>query len=506
MGVRRFGAWSLAGLVAAWPGVVHAGGFEIPDLGTVPIGRGTAFVARADSLEAWHYNPAGLAKQSGPTLMVSSNVVHLDSRFARAGSGQEVLPPGNEMVEVADPAVDPNTDAPWSRVRNGKRFGPAPMFVFTWGDVGVKGLALSLGMSSASGFGAHEWPDDGGQRYVIGGGQFTFLSYGGGVAWRPNRYFSIGGNFLVGYFNADFTVASRQGAVGDKQNEELESDNRAHVRVRDAFVPSANFGVMSHPLDALELGLSVRLPFRTHAVGTLGYETGPDNADAVLASRSRVDIRQQIPTIVRAGIRAIHPAFDVEVDFVWENWRAVQKIAVDFSNPDRDVNPAELLPASPYDDPGLLYLDALGDGSVYSPLVASDVPLLFRDTYSLRVGSDVEVWPGHLTVRAGGLWQSSAYPDDHRTMSVRFPFTQQIGVGGGVTWHAARWLDVSAGYLHLFQPEVVVRGGIVQANAFREPGSAEKLGNVVNNGRYRASIDLFGLALQGRFFALRRSK
>lgn len=502
----RFGAWVATGVVAAWPAVGHAGGFEIPDLGTVPIGRGAAFVAKADSLEAWHYNPAGLAKQSGPTLMLSSNVVHLDSRFSRAGSGQMVLPPGNESIEVADPALDPNTDARWSTVRNGKRFGPAPMVVFTWGDVGVRGLALSIGVSSASGFGGHDWPTEGGQRYVIGGGQFTFLSYGGGIAWRPNRFFSIGGNFLVGYFDADFTVASRQGAVGDKQNEELSSDNRAHVRVRDAFVPSANFGVMSHPLDALELGLSVRLPFRTHAVGTLDYSTGPDNGDAVLASRSQVDIRQQFPTIVRAGIRAIHPAFDVELDFVWENWRAVQKIAVDFSNPDRDVNPSELLPASPYDDPGLLYLDALGDGTVYSPLVASDVPLQFRDTYSLRLGSDVEIWPEHLTVRAGGLWQSSAYPEDHRTLSVRFPFSRQIGIGGGLTWHATRWLDVSGGYMHLFQPQVTVRDGIVQANAFREPGKSEKLGNIVNNGRYRASIDLFGLALQGRFFAMRRSK
>lgn len=506
MGIRRFGAWSLGAAVAAWPAVVRAGGFEFPDLGTVPIGRGAAFVARADSLEAWHYNPAGLAKQSGPTLMVSSNVVHLDSRFSRMGSGGRVLPPGNEMVEVADPSLDPNTDAPWSTVRNGKRFGPAPMIVFTWGDVGTKGLALSVGMSSASGFGAHDWPKDGGQRYVIGGGQFTFLSYGGGVAWRPNRWISIGANFLVGYFDADFTVASRQGAVGDKQNEELASDNEAHVRVRDAFVPSASFGLMSHPIDALEIGASVRLPFRTRAVGSLGYTPGPDNGDARLASRSQVDIQQQFPTVLRAGVRAIHPAFDVELDFVWENWRSVQKIDVEFSNPDRDVNPAELLPASPYSDPSLLYLDALGDGSVYSPLVATDVPLHFRDTYSVRLGSDVEIWPEHLTIRGGALWQSSAYPEDHRTLSVRFPFTRQIGVGGGLTWHAVRWLDVSAGYMHLFQPQVTVREGIVQANAFREPGGTEKLGNIVNNGRYRASIDLFGLALQGRFFAIRRSK
>jgi long-subunit fatty acid transport protein len=506
---RWLGAWSVIAAALAWPAVAHAGGFEFPDLGTIPIGRGAAFVARADSLDAWHYNPAGLAKQSGPTLLVSSNVVHLDSRFTRSGSGDRVLPPGNERVEVADPAIDPNTSAPWPTVRNGERFGPAPLFVFTWGEVakrfGVRGLALSVGMSTASGFGAHQWPEDGGQRYVIGGGKFQFLSYGGGVAWRPNRYIAVGGNFLVGYFDADFTVATRQGAVGDALNEEYTSDNRAHVRVRDAFVPSASFGLLSHPIDALELGLAVRLPFQTRAVGSLGYTPGPDNGDARLASRARVDLRQSFPTVVRAGIRAIHPVFDVEVDVVWENWRSVQEIGVAFSNPDRDVDPSALLPASPYDDPNLLYLDALGDGTVYSPLVGSDVPLLFRDTFSVRLGSDVEVWPRHLTLRAGALWQSSAYPEDHRTLSVRFPFTRQLGVGGGVTWHAIRWLDVTAGYLHLFQPEVTVTRGIVQANAFREPGDSDRLGNIVNNGRYRARIDLFGLALQARFPARRRA-
>lgn len=496
MGVAVRVTWFAALLAALAPATVHAGGFEFPDLGTLPIGRGGAFVARADSLDAWHYNPAGLGKNSGPALMISANAVHLDSRFTRRGSGDMVRPPGNEMIDVADPAADPNTGELWSTARNGKRFGPAPMVVFSWGDVGTKGLSFSLGMSSASGFGGHDWSKQGSQRYVIGSGSFLFLSYGGGIAWRPNRYFAIGANFLSGFFAGDFTVMTRQGAVGDKQNEEFESDNNVRIRVRDSFVPSGNFGVLSQPLDALELGLSVRLPFRTHASGTLAYRPGPDNGDARLASRSQVDIIQSFPTVLRAGIRAIHPAFDVELDFVFENWRSVQKIDVAFSNPDRDVHPAD-----EYDDPSLLYLDAFGDGMVFSPLVATDVPLLFRDTYSVRLGSDVEIWPEHITARAGGFWQSSAYPRDHRTMSVRFPFTQQVGLGAGLTWHAVPQLDITAGYMHIFQPEVIVRNGIVQANAFREPGDSDKLGNIVNNGRYRASIDLFGLALQARFRA-----
>jgi len=91
-------------------------------------------------------------------------------------------------------------------------------------------------------------------------------------------------------------------------------------------------------------------------------------------------------------------------------------------------------------------------------------------------------------------------------MSVRFPFTQQVGLGAGLTWHALGQLDVTAGYMHIFQPDVVVSNGIVQANAYRDPGDSDKLGNIVNNGRYRASIDLFGLALQARLQARRRTR
>ena len=41
----------------------RAGGFDIPDLGTEPLGRGGAFVAKADSPIAIYYNVAGMARR-----------------------------------------------------------------------------------------------------------------------------------------------------------------------------------------------------------------------------------------------------------------------------------------------------------------------------------------------------------------------------------------------------------------------------------------------------------
>lgn len=501
----RWAAAAVSIVVSLHVDDVHAGGFEVPDLGTGPIGRGGAFVAKADSGAAFHYNPAGIAKQPGPHLLVSGNAIVLRSEFSRGGGGDPVQLPWNPSgTTVLDPADDPNTDQPYATVRNGARVGPSPMIVASWGDVGVPGLAFSAGLTPPVGFGSHDWPDDGPQRYTITDGRFLFLSGGVGVSYRFGPYLSLGANFLAGGMRARFSVATRQGSTGAADNEDLPSDNRVTMRVRDPFVPSASFGALSSPWPWLELGASVRLPFVTEATGTFDYAPGQATPDAAPASQPHVRLSQMLPTVVRAGARYVHPYFDLEADFVFENYGRVDAIDLEFSNAAADLNPAEILPASPFDDPSLLYLDTLGNGTVYTPMIATRVPLHFRDTYSVRLGGDVHVLPQHLTLRAGGFWASSAYPADHRTFSVRFPFTQQIGLGGGLTWHAAAKFDLTAGYLHIFQPDVVVTGGVAQANAYREPDDPAILGNVVNNGRYRASLDIFGL--QAAFHFTRKTK
>lgn len=497
-----------AGLGAfAWPTPARAGGFEVPDAGTVGIGRGGAFTARADNLSAFHYNPAGLAKQSGPHFLLVGNVVHLRNRFTRRGSGGMVQVPWNDPDRtVLDPEQDVNTGEPYASVQNGRRFGPSPMFVASWGDVGVDGLSLQLGLAPPVSFGNHDWPEDGAQRYTITQGEFRFLIYGAGLSYRFDRWLMVGANFLVGSLTADFTTRTRSGSTGANDNEDLEGDARSTVSIKDRFVPSANFGVLSQPLDFLELGVSARLPFRTKASGSLAYVPGEVTPDAQLASDARVELQQTFPLVLRTGVRFIHRRFDVELDYVFENYDKVERIDVAFSNPDEDVNPAELTGVDTFDDPSLLYLDTFGNQTAFTPLIATPAALLFRNTHSLRLGSDVELLPKRLTVRAGGFWASRAYDADHSTYTIRFPYSDQLGIGCGLTWHAVPELDVSLGYLHIFQPDVEVTEGVVQANAFRNPGDPSIDGNIVNNGLYETSLDIFGVSLQVNPLARRTVK
>ena len=145
----------------------------------------------------------------------------------------------------------------------------------------------------------------------------------------------------------------------------------------------------------------------------------------------------------------------------------------------------------------------LNDGLSIQPMPDSKVRKNFRDTYSIRYGGDVEVWPENIAVRVGGFWQSSAFPQNYETFNLDFPFGEQIGLGGGLTWHAADFLDVNAGYLHVFQLDVEVTEGIIQQQGlpWEDPSDGEEkdIGNTINNGTYEVSMNLFGVSLEGHF-------
>jgi long-chain fatty acid transport protein len=63
-----------------------ASGFEgeYPDNGARALGRGGAFVAKADDPTALYYNPAGLGLLGGTNLLLSVNLVDVTHSFQRA--------------------------------------------------------------------------------------------------------------------------------------------------------------------------------------------------------------------------------------------------------------------------------------------------------------------------------------------------------------------------------------------------------------------------------------
>jgi long-subunit fatty acid transport protein len=199
----------------------------------------------------------------------------------------------------------------------------------------------------------------------------------------------------------------------------------------------------------------------------------------------KIGIDLTLPLVVRAGVRYIHSVFDIEVDFVWEKWSMLEKVEVS----------SDLVIESESAD-------------IYAGFPDSTVPLYYRDTYSVRLGSDINVWPEHIVIRGGAYWQSSAYPEDNRTFSVFAPFGQQFGLGGGLSWHTSKWLDVNLAYLHVFQEDVTVDDGAVQQMTLpaevtdpEDPNSSTIVenGNIINSGKYDVNMNIIGLSLEGHF-------
>ncbi len=493
-------------------GNLMAGGLFFPDVGTVALGRGGAFVAKADNLSAFYYNPAGLSKSKGFNLQGGLNFVDLNATFLRTGSGEwedlgiavELAPDAELRFSAGNPSEDFSlglgNERSFSRVSQQQPITVTGVLgAANWGDAfGVEGLAIGLGVYAPSSFNKPKYPTDGAQRYALREMSTLIVLPGPAISYAFNRYIQVGAAFLSGMGFVEKKWVTRLGpALNDADwNEDLRGDVGIHLEVNDLFMPSGILGVLSNPLDWLEIGAAVKLPVFMSAEGKIKITPAEgDYPEAELIEETnKVTVKQHFPWMVSAGVRYIHRVFDIEVDFVWENWStyvaqqgAVEtQILLDRHDPD-----------TPEDD-------------TIKQMPDTKIPKNYRDTYSVRLGSDVEVFKDHLTVRIGGYYQSSAYPKDNSTFNLDFPYGQQFGTSCGLTWHTFEFLSLNLGYMHIFQPAVDVENGIVQqtgtALTREDLGLPEDIemdpvyiGNMVNNGHYETDLNLFSASIEGHF-------
>lgn len=463
----------------------------MPDLGPVAVGRGTAFVARADNLSAFYYNPAGLSKSKGIHILAGGTLVDCNVEFTRSGSGQFITI--NDLIQVEDPALDYSDPLAAQSYRTVTQQTPvaisAAELVVNWGDAfSVEGLSISLGLLAPSTFRSPSYPKAGPSRYSVRTFNTMVIYPGVGISYSFNRFFSIGAVFLSGMGFVEKSQASRpQPVLSDRDhNEDLQGDAVTRIDVQDLFMPSGIVGALSQPFAWLELGVSFRTPVIMKAEGKLSWEPAEQDLPASFLpeGKDKVVLNQHFPWVVSAGVRYIHRVFDIEMDFVWENWGTYQGMDIGFE--------AEL--------------DLYGDGSGFSEMSDQFIPKYWQDTYSVRLGSDIEVWPDNLTLRVGGLYQSSAHTADNSTFSLDFPFGQQFGIGFGFTWHVFGFLDMNAGYLHLFQTDVKVERGRLQQTGNKVDlvgqGNEEDMygaGNIINNGDYKVNLNFFAISLEAHF-------
>jgi long-chain fatty acid transport protein len=464
-------AAAIAIAIFAIEGTAYAGGFEVPDNGTEALGRGGAFVAKADDGTALYHNIAGLARQRGTRLLINGNLTLDNYEFQRAG----VYP---------DSATNPKT--PWGgaffpRVANegGPFFAP---FLAASSDFNTfDRLTFAVGVFGPSGVGNRTYPVGVGgapspARYDVVQARTLVVLPTIAAAYRLSDDIEIGAAFhyVIGSFDL-INVSSTDISRALCPNPEFVGcDSQTRVTTSGSSV-AASFGAMVHPSDWLAIGANVRTPISLDTSGTV-ESTTPPAISTQPPSPGTATFSTKLPLVARVGARVIFhdgafEAGDLELDGTWENWSDAQG-----KGPTIDIPQVSIFK------------------DVHTTIAHG-----YGDTYSVRLGGqyNTHALGGILSLRAGGYYDSSATTTattriDFNTLE-KYAATLGIGLKLGP-------LKVNVAYAEIFSPERVVTNGTlrpINGSQHGQPvdGNGQPLG-VVNNGVYDSHMRIISAGIE----------
>jgi long-chain fatty acid transport protein len=516
-GTAGAAAAALAAMAAA-SGARASSGLDSPEIGVLQLGRGGAWVARADDPLAAYFNPAGLAAQRS-SAHAGVHLIQLAQCFTRLGPGGQPVPPsattaipapgseGGPAAEVcAEGGVFPNPQlAATLRVSDALAVGVA---VLGPHGVGERAWPESLPYTHPS-FGDVTQPSP--QRYLFTSLDSLILMPTLSVGFTPAEGVSVGAGFIWGVASLDSTNFSEALSSEGGDDFNAHSDLRTRVTAADLFVPGFVLGARWAATGSLDVGAWFKwqdaVRARTDLVIESRYWTpagaknqNPCRGEApgcnITDEPSAGHLRMPIPMEAKLGLRYHRPRalalrgaggggearvrdpmvddlFDVELDFTWANNSAVDAIEIRF----RDGIPVR----------------GTGFGTVP---VNADIPHRWRDVLGVRLGGDFVVLRNLLALRAGGFYEKKG--QDDADLNLDFHLGHRIGVGAGVTARIGP-VDISAAFQHTFFGPLD-NGGEGRLKAVSGVGATGfRSVQSVNGGRFESSMDEFGLSGTMRF-------
>ena len=445
---------------------------EVGDTGAEALGRGGAFVAKADNPTAINYNPAGFAKLRGHHIAMSASAVRSLVSFTRFNQNQRDAAGGDTY-----PTMD--STEPWFA---------APLHLMATTDLGLfDNVTLAAGFYAPSATTASyptEIEDQSGkktpapQRYdkVSMGGIMLFPSLA--VAFRPADWIDVGLSFQWVVSKVQTTNYGMVGTACDTA-EDPTCDIVMDIEAEDMFAPTGSAGVLLRPMRGLELGALLRLPSRSELRGRASVTVGSalKQLEGYLKypildpEDPEVTIENSYPLMLRLGARYIfysgdEETADIEANFIFENWAAVSERLV-----------------------------RINATSLNKPMEPTSMDSRLKNTFGLRVGGSYRTRLAsnfELVFRAGAFGETESTDVSDTSLQVLGP--RRLGLTGGV---GVRWgrFAMDAAYAHLFIPSRVVNQSSVTAMDFEGSGN----GPVVGNGAYSASVDILAAQLTVSF-------
>ena len=467
-------------VVLAAPAIARAGGLEYPVQGVHALGRAGAFTAKADDPSALYWNPSRLALLRGTRLLYNHSFVDRRLTFERAPLADEA-----GATVFAFPAASEQ-----------EGFFPLGMSLVVHSDVGLEDWGFALGVVGPTAVGESTFGEAAAaaNRYAFVERDILMLFFTAAAAWKYEEWFGFGASLQYAWMpRMRYSLVLVAPGAYDPRDPlsaaQTDLDVRADIDMDDPFGMTLILAAWARPLPCLELGVSARVvPLEMDPEGRVRVE-GTSNAE-VIAGKGPVETTARLaftlPAYVQAGVRYVHrdgehEVFDIEVDFVWEQWSALGSFRLDYTADRMD----------------------LWDIGTVEAFQAVVLARNYQDTYSVRLGGQWNVVPDVFTIRLGGLWESAALENAYTTLD--FASFERFGVAAGVSvaWHG---VELAFSYAHIFQlPRDVApsEGRIHQQQMYFARDELQmKDRAVVNAGRYESSYDVIAIGLGVHFDAL----
>jgi long-chain fatty acid transport protein len=468
-------AAALAVTLAASPAA--AAGLYYADRGVRPLGRGGAFVAGADEMNAIVYNPAGMFDAGGEVLFDAS-WVHFTSDYTRVANVTQVDPNTGKPVgtyKETYPTVSGTT--PFLPIPTiAVSFRPAKKWVVGFG-AWAPYAALTSYPATVNGAPAP-------QRYSLLSLDGSLLSFvGAGVAFAPNKEWRFGAvvGMLTGVFS---TQADFSGCISERLACAYEApswDVLSQVTAGPIFAPTGSLGAIWIPHPSWRVGVSFQLPTYVRAPATLNVRlpASPLFQDASQSGTSG-RVAFDLPWTLRAGVetRALADALKVELSFNYDRWSMHDAITL---TPD-----------------GIALKNVVGLTSTYY-LPPITLQRDFQDSVAVHLGGEYGFRAGGLDweARSGVAFETSAVPPAYESVLTIDQNKITTALGGSLHWRKLRF-DVT--YAHVFGFNVNVDPADAKISLVSPVlANPPKQPDYINGGNYSARADVVGLGMTYTF-------
>jgi len=477
--VLRTAACTFAALMMAWaaePRDVLAAGFEYGPQGFHAVGRGGAFTLKADDASAMYWNPSRLSLLRGTQLHYSHSFTQENLTFQRS--------PAQKLDLSGNPTGDPREFAP---AKVGQGFFPMGISLGLSSDFGLENWTFALGFYGPAAVGKSGFTDpnnDSATRYAFRHQDMTMafltLSFAFKGQFEGRDWFGFGTSIqyaAIPGMKYSLNLVAPGGPTNTNHPVQTRNDLQAKLDMSDWDSKwSTIVSAWIRPLPYLEFAISSRIvPIEFEASGTIEM-SGTSNSilDNFEPFTVPATLSFTYPRSVQTAVRYFHmdgdrEVFDVEADFVWEQWSAMNSFDIDFKKDE---------------------VEALG-----STILLKRLNLIrnYKDTYSVRIGGQYNPIPKWLTLRLGGWWESAAHRTEY-TM-VDLPSYDRLGIGVGVSteW---RGIEIGISYAHVWQLDRTVESGT--GNIYQQilmPDGSIQNGYAVNEGSYSGSFDIVTIGL-----------